>query len=281
MLDTFEQSQGLLHGVPAAPIRLLVVPATAHGGMAHQLLWLLARRLTREGELVLVIDGMADEPSGGWLLARLQQPGRQSVGWPIEWPEDGVAGVHILPGRQGLLQLGNQAQAHARGGSVDRLAAVVPDGAFVLLTAPVEVLAVVLQAAAVRPLVPFNGQPRSLVEAYNAIKVLVQAGDMRPVLVPMAPASRHAADTGLATLDAPAQALVQCAQAHLGVDVPRWPVAYDEKGSASGDRVSESWWYKVLDSALAVPPHSPPLMGPDSTPGPHGGALTETDFRRC
>jgi hypothetical protein len=154
---------------------------------------------------------------------------------------------------------------------------VLPEGAFVLLTAPVDVLAVLLQGTAARPLVPLDAQPRSLVEAYNAAKVLLQAGELLPVLVPMAPAGRFAsAQPGLAALEAPVFALVQCARTHLGVDLQSWPVAYDESRDTPADRVPEPWWFKVLDSALTVT--SELTAGGLSRPAE---VAAEPDFRRC
>ncbi len=276
MFDVFDQAHGLQAWAPAQATRLLVVPATAHGGVAHQLLWLLARRLAREGEQVLVLDGMASETMGAGLRALLDAPPGAPAPWSGDGSDDVVSGVHILPGRLGLLQLGNQAHGRAAGVSVQRLAQVLPAGAFVLLTAPVEVLAVLLQGTAARPLVPLDGQPRSLVEAYNAAKVLLQAGELLPVLVPMAPAGRLASDRGLAALEAPVQALAHCARTYLGVDLQIWPVAYDESRDTPADRVPEPWWFKVLDSALTVTL--------EATPGGQRRSdevAAEPDSRRC
>ena len=108
MFDAFDQAHGLHAFAPAPPTRLLVVPATAHGGVAHQLLWLLARRLARQGEQVLVLDGMATESAGSGLRALLEATPGAPVPWPGDWTEDAVSGVHIMPGRLGLLQLGTQ-----------------------------------------------------------------------------------------------------------------------------------------------------------------------------
>lgn len=276
MFDLYDQAHGLLAGAATQPTRLLVVPATAHGGVAHQLLWLLARRLAREGEQVLVIDGMASEAPGTGLRARLDAAPADRAAWPGDWTEDLVSGVHILPGRLGLRQLGNQ--AHALGGerTVQRLAQALPCGVFVLLTAPVEVLAVLLHGTPARPLVPLDTQPRALVEAYNAAKVLLQAGDLLPVMVPMAPAGRTPGELGPVGLDAPLQALAQCARTHLGADLQIWPLAYDETRDTPADRVPEPWWFKVLDSALTVT--SEPAAGALSRP-PEVAA--EPDFRRC
>lgn len=275
MFELYDQAQGLQACPLVQPTRLLVVPATAHGGVAHQLLWLLARRLAREGEQVLVLDGMDNESAANGLSALLAATSGAPVPWPGDWTEDVVSGVHIMPGRQGLMQLGNQAHGRAAGASVSRLIQALPQGVFVLLTAPVELLAVVLQGTAARPLVPLDAQPRCLVEAYNSAKVLLQAGELLPVLVPMAPAGRNNR-TGLQALDAPVQALAQCARTHLGVDLQIWPVAYDESRDTPADRVPEPWWFKVLDSALTVTSD-----GVASGPHPPAEVAAEPDSRRC
>lgn len=251
MFDVVDQAHGLQAFAPVASTRVLVVPATAHGGVAHRLLWLLARRLAGQGEQVLVIDGMANETPGAGLLGLLDAAPGAPVLWPGDWTEDAVTGVHILPGRLGLQQLGRPAQRAGADASLSLLAQALPQGVFVLLTAPVEVLAVLLRGSQARPLVPLDGQPRTLVEAYNTAKVLLQAGDLLPVLVPMAGATRGHTG-GLQALEAPVQALAQCARTHLGEDLQIWPVAYDESRDTSAQRVPEAWWHKVLDSALVV-----------------------------
>lgn len=280
MFDVVDQAQGLQAYAPVASTRVLVVPATAHGGVAHRLLWLLARRLAGQGEQVLVIDGMANEAAGTGLRALLEAPPGAAVPWPGDWTEDAVTGVHILPGRLGLLQMGQPTHRPATGAAADtgltRLARALPTGVFVLLTAPVEVLAVLLQGSQARPLVPLDGQPRSLVEAYNAAKVLLQAGDLRPVLVPMAGSGRQGDAGGLQALEAPVQALAQCARTHLGEDLQIWPVAYDESQDTPAQRVPEAWWHKVLDSALVVtaPAWDNGIFRPAEVDH-------EPDFRRC
>jgi len=254
------------------------VPATTHGGVAHRLLWLLARRLARQGEQVLVIDGMANESPDAGLQALLDAPPGAAVPWPGDWTEDPVTGVHIMPGRQGLLRLGRRSPSQGGSSSVQRLAGALPQGAFVLLTAPVEVLAVLLQGSAARPLVPLDAHPRALVAAYHPAQVLLQAGEVSPVLVPMAAAARPGSgrDSGLQALEAPVQALAQCVRTHLGEDLQIWPVAYDESSTVPADRVAEAWWLKVLDNAWAVSAAS----GLDGLCRPLG-AGHEPDFRRC
>lgn len=276
MFDLYDQAHGLMSRVAVQPTRLLAVPVAAHAGVAHQLLWLLARRLAREGEQVLVIDGMATEAEGTGLRAMLEKAPGAPVPWPGDWTEDAVSGVHILPGRLGLLQLGNQAHAQTGARTVQRLVQALPAGVFVLLTAPVDLLAVLLQGTAARPLVPLDAQPRGLVEAYNAAKVLLQAGELMPVMVPMASVGRGASGPGLAAMEAPLQALVHCARTHLGADLQVWPLAYDESRDTPADRVPEPWWFKVLDSALTVT--SEAMVGSLCRPTE---VAAEPDLRRC
>lgn len=276
MFDLNDQAHGLLAADMSQPTRLLVVPATAFGGVAHQLLWLLARRLAREGEQVLVLDGMATEAAGSGLQAMLQRPPGASVPWPGDWTQDAVSGVHIMPARLGLMQLGNQAHARTGAHTVQRLVQALPTGVFVLLTGAVELLAVLLQGTAARPLVPLDAQPRGLVEAYNAAKVLLQAGELMPVMVPMAPGRLGGSDPGLVPLEPSLQALAQCARTHLGADLQIWPLAYDESRDTPADRVPEPWWFKVLDSALTVT--SEVTAGSQSRPAE---VAAEPASRRC
>lgn len=285
MLESFDQAHGLhAYAAMASSTRLLPVPAMVHGGVSHRLLWLMARRLAQQGEPVWVIDGMADEAPGQGLLGRLLARDRQAPAWGGDPDEETVPGVRIVAGRQGLLRLANQMHSLGSEAALQLLLATVPGGAHVLLTAPVEVLAVCLQGSAARPLVALDGQPRSVVEAYNVVKVLLQAGEVHPVLVPMAPGApgprarggAHVrADAQWQSLDAPVQALARCARAHLGEDLQIWPVAYDDCRDTSADRVPESWWLKVLDSALVLSGRDRSMaLTTVATPG------AESDLRR-
>jgi hypothetical protein len=258
MLEVFDQAHGLqAYAGVAPPSRLLPVPAM--GAVSHRLLWLLARRLARQGEAVVVLDGMADEGEVPGLAGLLAGGGEGRLLAAAET----LPGVHIVPARQGLLRLANQASLTGAPPLLDRLGRFLPEGSHLLLTASADVLAVCLQGTAARPLVALDGQPRSLVEAYNTVKVLLQAGELRPVLVPMTPLSTRGAG---ASLDAPVQALAHCARTHLGEDLQIWPVAYDEQLGTPGERVPEAWWFKVLDSALVA----------SAAPSIDGGPLPQT-----
>jgi len=83
------------------------------------------------------------------------------------------------------------------------------------------------------------------------------------------------ADAQWQSLDAPVQALARCAQTHLGEDLQIWPVAYDDCRDTSADRVPESWWLKVLDSALVLSGRDRSMaLTTVATPG------AESDLRR-
>lgn len=264
MFDIYDQAQGLQgYAATAMVARFMAVPALGQGGVSHRLLWLMARRFAQQGEPVCVLDGAADEAPGQGLLAGLQAASGLAWPHPLELGEEAAPGVHIVAARQGLMRLARAAQEGGGSQAWDRLRAALPAHCHVLLTAPADVLAVCLQGTLARPLVALDGQPRSLVEAYNAVKLLLQVGEMHAVLVPVGTTgpSLQGGDTGPTTassepvwqtVDAPVQALARCAQAYLNESLQIWPLAYDEACGRAGDRVSESWWLKVVDSGIVL-----------------------------
>lgn len=262
MFDSFDQAQGLQgYAASATVARFIAVPTLGQGGVSHRLLWLLARRFAQQGEPVCVLDGSADEAPGHGLLAGLQAASGLAYPQPLELGEEAAPGVFIVAARQGLMRLARAAQEGGGPQAWDHLRSALPAHCHVLLTAPADVLAVCLQGTLARPLVALNGQPRALVEAYNAVKLLLQVGDLHAVLVPMVPSAPAPSATDRSpvvggptwqAVDAPIQALARCAQAYLNESLQIWPLAYDEYRGQTGDRVPESWWLKVVDSAIVL-----------------------------
>lgn len=262
MFDIYDQAQGLQgYAASAMVARFMVVPTSGQGGVSHRLLWLMARRFAQQGEPVCVLDGSADEAPGQGLLAGLQAASGLAYPHPLELGEEAAPGVYIVAARQGLMRLARAAQEGGGPQAWDHLRAALPAHCHVLLTAPADVLAVCLQGTLARPLVALDGQPRALVEAYNAVKLLLQVGDLHAVLVPMVPAAPTQTGTARSlalgepawqAVDAPVQALARCAQAYLNESLQIWPLAYDECRGRLGDRVPEAWWLKVVDSAIVL-----------------------------
>ena len=87
-------------------------------------------------------------------------------------------------------------------------------------------------------------QPGGLVDAYSAVKVLHQAADLQPVLVPVASSvPPEVAQQGLRVLQ-------DTAQTHLGWAPDCWPLPESRPGE-SRDALSQ-WMLRIVDSALTL-----------------------------
>lgn len=233
------QASGLQHLVGGEPTRLVAVAALPQGTAALQLLWLLTRQPWPGDMHTLVLDGQAPDGADG-LLPWLHKPGAQLTPWLTP---DGL--TPVVPARDGLLALCEQARTQGAAAARERLMAVLPAGTVVVLSAPPEVLAMLMMDSDVRPLVALDGGPRAVVSAYNALKVLLHAGGLHPVLVPLHVPARQT-QTRRAE-----QAVLRCCRDHLGEPVHSWPVAYHDDHAVGAVSVPESWLSRVLDSALA------------------------------
>lgn len=233
------QASGLQHLVGPAPARLVAVTALAQSTAALQLLWLLSRQPQPGEAPTLVLDGQAAENGEGLSLWMAHPQARLA---PCACP-DGLPVV--VPAREGLLALCEQARLSGAARARAQLLAALPPGALVLLNAPPEALAMLLMDSDVHPLVALDAGPRAVVSAYNALKVLQHAGGVTPVLVPLHNRA-HAAELRRAE-----QAVLRCCREHLGESVQSWPVAYHDDHAATQVSVPESWWLRVLDTALA------------------------------
>lgn len=239
MREFLGQASGLQFLADPESTRLLAVTALPQSNAALQLLWMLTRQ-PWPGELhTLVLDGQAAEGTDG-LSHWLDRPAAQlaSLVTPDGLPP-------IVPARHGLLTLCEQARTEGAGKARERLMAALPAGALVLLNASPDVLAMLMMDSDARPLVALDGGPRAVVSAYNALKVLLHAGSLHPVLVPLHVPARRA------EIQRAEQSVLRCCQEHLGEPVQSWPVAYHDDHAAGAVSVPESWLSRVLDSALA------------------------------
>ena len=233
------QASGLQHLVGPTPTRLVAVASLAQSTAALQLLWLLTRQPWHGESPIIVLDGQATEREHG-LSDWLQRPAAKLEALASV---DGL--TPVLPAREGLLALCERARTEGAEAARLRLMSALPAGALVLLSAPAEVLSMLLMDSDVHPLVALDAGPRAVVSAYNTLKVLLHAGGVRPVLVPMFVRAR-ATELKRAEL-----AVLRCCSEHLGESVQSWPVAYHDDHAAGAVSVPESWWLRVLDSALA------------------------------
>jgi len=124
----------------------------------------------------------------------------------------------------------------------------VPVGTVVLLHAPLEALAVLLADSQARPLVALNAEPRSLVDAYNATKVLLQVAGLMPVVIQL--------QDDATPPDSPLRRFSDTLRAnclsHLSTVPAIWSLGYHHRVDGSLDDSDESCALRVLDTALVL-----------------------------
>lgn len=228
------------HGGPA----LMPLSSPAMPSRGFEWLCRLAMDLTEAGQRVVVIDACATERGGsGGLSHALADAGVAHLG-AESVPGDGTDWL-VMPAADGLQSLVATADAAGSDTALTRLFAPFASGALLLLYAPAQLLARLLNGVKARVLVPVVPQPQASIDAYGALKWLHGAG-LHPVLAP---------------LDAHAQVLanvVDCAQRHLELKAPVWPRA--------------AWGQRVPDAALVCA--DAPAFVPYRSParGAHAGA---------
>ncbi|GAB3184638.1 hypothetical protein [Hydrogenophaga aquatica] len=150
--------------------------------------------------------------------------------------------VTVMEGLHGLrpqdVRLGHRAV-------LSRWLGDVAQGSVVLLHAPLEVLAVLLADSQARPLVALRDEKHSLVWAYNAVKVLVQAAGLQPILV-------QPEEGSAARRERISEAFASTCRERLGVIPSLWMLGYDEQCSGVLRRADDACLLRVLDSALMI-----------------------------
>ena len=199
MRDSGNQAWGLQG---AAAWQDVQVGAVVHSETAPgaELLWPLSAQLQQLGYPVLVLDGCQTETAAApGLRDLLAEPAWQAAGLG---PRPTQASVATLPAALGLRQLR----------SLDALKAYTRRYAVVIVHAPVEQLAPLLQGRTLRPLLPVDMQPRGMVRNYRQIKHLALHAGLSCIVA----ASTQAHET-FARRHAQAQmaSLARCAQRHL------------------------------------------------------------------
>ena len=154
--------------------------------------------------------------------------------------------VEVVEGPQGLCVHDAGADVHQ---VVSRWVQGVPGGSVVLVHASLEVLASLLSGSLARPLVALAEQPRSLVEAYNAVKVLSQVACLRPVVLDLADGSTSSGGVSSSRF---ASTLRRICEQHLAQAPVIWSLSYDRPMNGSSDHREESCVLKVLDTALLL-----------------------------
>ncbi len=201
MLDTSgaQQAYGLQAGAAWQEVQVCAIADSATAAGAD-LLWPLSAQLQQLGYPVLVLDASQQESA--------QAPGLRDLLTEPAWqaanlsPRPAQASVAALPAGHGLGQLSSleQLQPYARRYAV------------VIVHAPVEQLAPLLQGRAMRALLPLDMQPRGMVRSYRQIKHLAVHAGLPCIVAASIQAhetfARQHADTQMASL-------AQCAERHL------------------------------------------------------------------
>lgn len=202
-----------------------------HSDQASGLAALKLRPPTRVLPVVQSADGLLSLE----LMWRLERA-LQGMGQPVT----------VVEGLQGLSP-DDARLGHRR--VLQHWLAGVPPGTVVLLHAPLEAQAVLLADSTARPLIALSDAPPSLVQAYNALKVLWQAAGLWPVVL----ALRCVESGGLSGRpDTTAEALLTGCERHLGRVPAVWSLGYDSPVSGAQMDADESCVLKVLDTALVL-----------------------------
>lgn len=183
---------------------------------------------------VLPVISSAEGSDSLELLWRLERA-LTCLGFTVEVVE-GARGLRVHDAAAGAVQV------------MSRWVQGVHPGSVVLVHAPLEVFAALLTDSEARPLVALGEQPRSLVEAYNAVKVLSQVAGLRPVVLDLAGASPSGQVAGSRV----ASALRHSCERHLTQVPAIWSLGYDHSMNACLDHSEESCVLKVLDTALLL-----------------------------
>lgn len=176
MLETgVHQGMGLQGLAPQAAPHLVVLASHEDRACELPLLWDLCEAWTELGYPVVVLDGTQPESA--------EQPGLQQLldphSRPNERPRPSLDSAWaIYPARHGLSQLAQQTSA-----PLNALSQLFAQHDVVLLYMPADALAEQLEGQGIEPLLAVSTQERSVLTAYQAVKMLLVKGRLQPTLV--------------------------------------------------------------------------------------------------
>lgn len=235
----YDQAAGLRSVRTPGAVKLVPVALGRDTATAFDMLWMLGAGLSVLGHGVVALDAATREHDARPGLAQqLRSDAAEAA--------DGTAddSLHILAAQAGLEDLLGTASSLGTSAALSRLAGCFAADTVVLVLAPKEWLSVLFEDTGARPLVPFSLQPTGVVDAYSATKVLLQAGNLQPVLVPV---------RGEGPQDMERQALgvlLDTARKHLGTQPDCWPLP-DPRPGESRDVLSQ-WMLRIVESALRL-----------------------------
>lgn len=236
----FDQAAGLRGEPPRAGAALMPVACPVQPARAYEMLCTLAAHLTALGREAVIVDGSAHEATerrGGHDGSHLglQHALRNTALSGLGQAPEGAEWL-VMPAAHGLQTLQQTARTAGAGVALGRLLSPFSPDALVILFAPAQTLCSLFAGLPARALVPVLPQAQASIDAYGSLKLLHGAG-LSPVLAPLAP--------GFEPESVPLQQVVDtvadCAQRHLGLQVPTW--------------AEHTWGLRVLESALTRHSH--------------------------
>lgn len=247
----YDQASGLRSVCAPGAVKLVPVALSRDSATAFDMLWMLGAGLSVLGHGVVALDASTRESSSHPGLA-------QHMRGTGPDPAEGDEALHILASQIGLEELLTTSATLGPASALARLAGGFAPDTVVLVLAPKEWLSVLFEDSGARPLIPFAMEPTGVVDAYSATKVLMQGGNLQPVLVPVrgeGPADMERQALGV---------LLDTARKHLGAVPDCWPLP-DPRPGESRDVLSH-WMLRIVESALKLEDSSStlsPLISPN------------------
>jgi len=240
-----DQSEGLRHWMPQAStqgMRVMAMVSRGETGTEQPLLWQICTSLQGLGHNVAVLDGTTAESE--------HNRGLQDLLDHAHWLEnaDDDSTWQIVPAKVGFTALARLASRDKEDDMPLRpLGHLFKNFDTVLVYARAEVLMALLPGTQVRPLLAISPSKTSIVNGYQTLKQLLQAGCM-PTLVSLVTGPLQAAQTRAKEA---ARSLQHCAATYLGCDTEVLNIrSFPQQDKPSED--TPRLVLRLLESAAAV-----------------------------
>ncbi len=205
------QAAGLMELAVVDPTKLLAVVSHGDESAELPLLWRICAALAGFGYSVTVLDGTMEESH--------ENPGLEQMLDYAYWrgASSENPSWRILPARNGLAQLCDQAQQNPKGlFNLNELAQRFKHDNVLLVYSDARTLSLMLQELPLRPLLATSNSKTSLLTSYVALKRLLLNGKIEPTI---AHVKLHNNETSAESPANPGKGLVECAQQFLNYHV--------------------------------------------------------------
>lgn len=239
----FHQAVGLQQLMSAVSPRPRLIPVTFSGDRATELalLWQLTTELNSLGAQVLVLDGTAFEDAHNpGLVDALEHGSTHQF-------NTAPCGMQIWPAALGLQRLINH--QHTLPGHQHPVLTRWLEKGVVLIYASAERLAQLIKHGEVHPLVVSSIDPQRVIDAYQALKTLIQGTRLRPQVITVIP---RRADAFLKHAVRVNANLRRCAADNLDMMLETQTVVLDAAGDQNPHQEIRSIALRMLENSTAV-----------------------------